>query len=94
LQTFLGYAERAEKHRLAGAKYGALGRTLEQLRASETLPSTETIDGVRKRLDDLAIESANNPLAIYRKAGSSQIDVLAGLASQGSADNAVRKRLA
>lgn len=85
LQTFLGYSERAEKHRLAGAKYGALGRTLEQLRASETLPSTEVIDGVRKRLDDLAIESPNNPLPIYRKAGSSQIDVLPGLSSQGAA---------
>nr|MDQ5828128.1 SLATT domain-containing protein [Chloroflexota bacterium] len=31
LQTFLGYAERAEKHRVAGAKYGALGRELEAL---------------------------------------------------------------
>ena len=33
LQTFLGYSERAERHRIAGAKYGALGRELEQLRA-------------------------------------------------------------
>src|SRR6185369_2622736 len=35
LQTFLGYTERAEKHRIAGAKYGALGRELEILRASD-----------------------------------------------------------
>src|SRR5207248_3345936 len=31
LQTFLGLSDRAEKHRLAGAKYGALGRQLEEL---------------------------------------------------------------
>jgi len=82
LQTFLGYSERAEKHRLAGAKYGALGRTLEQLRASETLPSLEDIASVRKRLDDLAIESPNNPLPLYRKAGGSHIQVLPGLPAQ------------
>jgi hypothetical protein len=29
LQTFLGHSERAEKHRVAGAKYGALCRELE-----------------------------------------------------------------
>jgi len=74
LQTFLGYSERAEKHRIAGAKYGALGRELEQLRASETPPSSEMISEVRKRLDDLAVESPNNPLPIYRKAGSSSLE--------------------
>ena len=71
LQTFLGYSEGAEKHRIAGAKYGALGRELEQLRASGGTPSTEAMSEVRKRLDDLAVESPNNPLHIYRKAGSS-----------------------
>jgi len=40
LQTFLGYSERAEKHRIAGAKYGALGRELEQLCASDEPPSS------------------------------------------------------
>jgi hypothetical protein len=76
LQTFLGYSERAEKHRIAGAKYGALGRELEQLRASETPPSAETISELRKRLDDLAVESPNNPLPIYRKAGSSSLEAI------------------
>ena len=73
LQTFLGYSERAEKHRIAGAKYGALGRELEQLRVSSTLPSAEAISEIRKHLDDLAVESPNNPLPIYRKAGSSSL---------------------
>jgi hypothetical protein len=74
LQTFLGYAERAEKHRVAGAKYGALGRELEQIRASDTLQSAEAMSEVRKRLDDLAVESPNNPLPIYRKAGGSSLE--------------------
>ena len=74
LQTFLGYSERAEKHRVAGAKYGALGRELEQLRASTSTPTPEAISEVRKRLDDLAIESPNNPLSIYRKAGSGSLE--------------------
>src|SRR5262245_21153015 len=69
LQTFLGYAERAEKHRLAAAKYGALGRELEQLRSCGSTPSLEAMSGVRKRLDDMAVESPNNPRWIYHKAG-------------------------
>ena len=78
LQTFLGYAERAEKHRIAGAKFGALGRELEQLRASDILPSSDDMSKVRKRLDDLAIESPNNPQRIYRKAGSGLLEPTRG----------------
>ena len=33
LQTFMGYSDRAEKHRLAGGRYGALGRRIETMRA-------------------------------------------------------------
>lgn len=69
LQTFLGYTERAERHRVAGAKYGALGRELEQLRAAGSPASPEEVSAVRKRLDDLAVESPNNPQFIYKKAG-------------------------
>jgi hypothetical protein len=75
LQTFLGYAERAEKHRIAGAKYGALGRELEQLIASPP-PTVELMSEVRRRLDDLAVESPNNPGLIYRKAGASDLELI------------------
>lgn len=68
LQTFLGYAERAEKHRVAGAKYGAVGRELEMLRAAPDGYSKETVDDVRKRLETLALKSPNNPLKIYDRA--------------------------
>jgi hypothetical protein len=69
LQLFLGYAERAERHRVAGAKYGALGRELEVLRTSPALHPSEVIDGIRKRLDAVALESPNNPIAVYNRAG-------------------------
>lgn len=73
LQTFLGYTERAEKHRIAGAKYGAIGRELEILR---TLPdvSLEDVHDIRQRLDSLAEESPNNPLSIYNKAGANKLE--------------------
>jgi hypothetical protein len=58
--NFLGHSERAEKHRVAGAKYGALCRELEILRASAEDPPKEVIENIRKRLDDLALESPNN----------------------------------
>ena len=74
LQTFLGYSERAERHRIAGAKYGALGRELEQLRALEVSPTADAMNDVRKRLDDLAVESPNNPLPIYARAGSKSLE--------------------
>jgi hypothetical protein len=76
LQTFMGYAERAEKHRMAGARYGALGRELEQMRASGIEFAPETIAEIRKRIDDLALEAPNNPLKIYRRAGATNIAVL------------------
>ena len=72
LQIFLGYSERAEKHRIAGAKYGALGRELEQLRSLGRDPTPEEMSAVRKRLDDLAVESPNNPIGIYNRAGFSE----------------------
>jgi hypothetical protein len=73
LQTFLGYSERAEKHRLAGAKYGALGRELEELLAKPESLTAEQIKRVRERLDVLAMESPNNPQHLYYKAGAGSL---------------------
>ena len=68
LQTFLGYAERTEKHRIAAAKYGALGRELEAMRVSSELANDETVADIRKRIDVLALESVNTPIPLYSKA--------------------------
>ena len=74
LQTFMGYPERAEKHRLAGARYGALGREMETLRASMENVTAGDMDRVRGRLDTLAVESPNNPQWIYKKAGAGSLE--------------------
>ena len=71
LQTYFGYAERAEKHRIAGAKYGALGRELEVLRASPSENSKEAFDDLLKRLETLALESPNSSQKIYDRAKKS-----------------------
>lgn len=60
LQTFLGASARAEKHRAAAARYGAIGRDVEVLQALS--PSVrgdpqEVLDRLRTQLDDLALES-------------------------------------
>ena len=74
LQTFLGYSERAEKHRLAGARYGSLGREMETLRASTQGVTEDDMRRVRERLETLAIESPNNPQSIYNKAGAGALE--------------------
>ena len=76
LQTFLGDAERSEKHRTAAAKYGALGRELECFRVRSNEITEEDLRVLRKALDELAIESPNIPLKTYRKAGSKELAIL------------------
>lgn len=74
LQTFMGYSERAEKHRLAGAKYGALGRHLETMKTHPDSITSEELTKIRKSLDALAYESPNNPLNIYKSAGAESLE--------------------
>lgn len=76
LQTFLSDAERAEKHRISAAKYGALGRDLECFIAQDTDVAEIRLATFKNCLDDLALESPNIPLKIYRKAGATEIDIL------------------
>lgn len=68
LQTFFSYSSLVEKHRMAGAKYGIIGRELEYMLADTTQISDAAIREIQKRLADLAVESPNNPPSIYRKA--------------------------
>ena len=65
LQTFLAYGDRAEKHRLAGARYGAVGRKLESMLASEIAPGE--MKEVRESLDSLALECPHLPDILFRK---------------------------
>jgi hypothetical protein len=69
LQTFFGYAERVEKHRLAGAKYGSIARELEQVIASgDATTKRELLDRLREHMDSLSQESPQIPPKIWRRA--------------------------
>jgi hypothetical protein len=70
LQTFLRHAERAEQHRVAGAKYGALKSELQLLQTF--LPTDPTkvetrLEVVRRRWDQIREKSPAIPsrLALY-----------------------------
>jgi len=70
LQTFLGFSERAEKHRVTAVRYGAVGRQIEQFleTGSSGEESTERlIDQIRESLNRLAEESPVLPPDIVRK---------------------------
>lgn len=62
LQTFFKYAERAERHRVFGARYGALRRELEQLHSN----GGKTNDKLRQALDKLAEDAPAVPEGVFR----------------------------
>ncbi len=72
LQTFLRYAERAEAHRAAGARYGAVRRRLEAIYAGDPGARDGRYDGryiseVREILDRLAEDSPSVPPRVFRR---------------------------
>lgn len=67
LQTFLKYSERAEKHRVAASKYGALRRELEEILAVAEEITRETITPLRQRIDKLAEEAPHVPDKIWSR---------------------------
>ncbi len=76
LQTFLRYAERSEKHRAAGAAFGAIRRELEQMKAQPEGQQGDLktfLDSVRERFDSLAQQTPEIPAfmweKLHRKAG-------------------------
>ncbi len=64
LQSTLRYQELAEKHRGAGAKYNAIGREIELLRAYPEIDA-EKVEDLRARIDSLAFESPHIPQAVH-----------------------------
>lgn len=70
LQTFLNYPARSEAHRIAGVKYKAMIRELEQLFAlkfdkpDQNPLDKKSIDDLRRRFDDLEAEAPVVPPSI------------------------------
>ncbi|RDK03540.1 SLATT domain-containing protein [Paraburkholderia lacunae] len=66
LQTFFRFAERAEKHRAAGARYGAVRRRLEAVFAGDPdARDGHYLSAIRDELDRLAEDSPNVPPAVF-----------------------------
>lgn len=64
LQTFFKFSERSEKHRIFGAKFGAVRRELEVLHIQAQIKPTE-LTAVRTKLDKLAEEAPDVDAAVF-----------------------------
>ncbi|SAK77918.1 hypothetical protein AWB81_03774 [Caballeronia arationis] len=68
LQTFLRYEERAEQHRAAGARYGAVRRKLEAIHAGDAdARDGHYLTSIREELDRLAEDVPNVPTAYFQR---------------------------
>lgn len=71
LQTFLGFSQRADKHRVAASAYGSIRREIEQ---HQTLPPpsapelVRTIERLRGRLDEVSASAPDVPTRSWRQA--------------------------
>ena len=71
LQTFLRFSELAEKHRLVGARYGAIAREIEQLMIlsrSNLKNRTRAFNDVRTKLNNMAEEAPSVPNKLLKRA--------------------------
>lgn len=75
LQSFLGFNDKAEKHRTAGSKYNAVGRELE-LWLSQPEEDNVRLDAIRQRIDALAQESPHIPASDHTNLPDAQNSLL------------------
>jgi len=66
LQTFLKLSERAQKHKTAASKYGAIRRDLETLMVKPKVTDAE-IKTMKNKMDGLALEAPSIPYVIWKK---------------------------
>lgn len=70
LQTFLKFSQRAERHRHAGARYGGIRRSLEEVKitlSESTKDAKAELHKIKELIDTLAKESPEIPRRIHRK---------------------------
>jgi hypothetical protein len=70
LQTFLSLADRAAKHKAAGAKYGAIRRDLELLKSVPPKSEEEVsnrLDSIKNQMDELASNAPGIPSSFKQK---------------------------
>lgn len=66
LQTFLSFNERAERHRSAGSRFGALGRKLELLLSERAELSHQDAMALKEEIDRLGLDSPKIPFDILK----------------------------
>jgi len=67
IQTFLGFSELAEKHRLAGARYAHLKQTLELLECLNSESKYKDLQDIEAQWGKLREESPNLPQTVWGK---------------------------
>lgn len=70
LQTFLKLPERSELHRVAGARYAALARDIQVLKAipaDQRENPKQALEDLKSKLDSVGIESPDIPTRIYKR---------------------------
>jgi len=67
LQTFLRFSERAEKHRIAAARSGALRRELEEILIMGETITKEITTCLRKEINRLSEEAPHIPARIWSR---------------------------
>ena len=73
LQTFLKFSQRSERHRMAGARYGGIKRSLEEVLIMHTDSKQDAkseVHEIKKELDALASECPEIPTRILNKYAS------------------------
>jgi len=71
IQTFLRYSERAEKHRVIGAKYGAMRREIEQKIVFPPAEIEQYIESLRVRWDKFNEDCPTTPKRIWERIDTS-----------------------
>ena len=67
IQTFLRFSEKAEKHRMAAARYGALRREIEEILTMGEDLTKEISSPLRQDIDRLSEEAPHIPDKIWSK---------------------------
>lgn len=66
LASSTGFVDRAERHRVAAAKYNAIGRELEQMLLLEEVEPA-ILNSIRNRLDELSADLPHIPKRIHNE---------------------------
>ena len=70
LQTFLKLSQRSERHRMAGARYGDVRRSLETINivcSQSDDDAMDKLEEIKTKMDSLAIESPEIPSGLLNK---------------------------